>query len=230
MLLIPVIDLKGGIVVHARRGARESYAPLASPLCASSGAVDVAAGFLALAPFRALYVADIDTITGAGGNASAVAALRRAFPQVELWVDAGEARAEAVRARAAAGLGTSVVGTESISEGSDARELLRSGAILSLDYDSTGPLGPRAVHEEASLWPERVIVMTLARVGSGEGPDLDALRRARALRPDAAVFAAGGVRGPQDLDALAAAGAAGVLVASALHDGRIDAACARRWA
>lgn len=229
MLLIPVIDLKGGIVVHARRGARESYAPLASPLCASAQAVDVAAGFLALAPFRALYVADIDAITGAGDNAPVVAALGRAFPKVELWVDAGEARAEAVRARAAAGLGTSVVGTESLGEGLDARELLRAGAILSLDHDGTGPLGPRAVHEDASLWPERVIVMTLARVGSGEGPDLDALRRVRARRPDIAVYAAGGVRGPQDLDALAAAGAAGVLVASALHDGRIDAACARRW-
>lgn len=38
------------------------------------------------------------------------------------------------------------------------------------------------------------------------------------------------MRGPQDLEALAQAGAAGVLVASALHDGRIPPEAAARWA
>lgn len=229
MQLIPVIDLKGGRVVHARRGARDSYAPLQSPLCASSSAVDVAAGFLALAPFRTLYIADIDAITAKGDNAAALADLRRAFPSVELWVDAGEDMSSQVRARAAAGLGVSVVGTELLKDNGHVPEVLREEVILSLDHDAAGPLGPAVVHADAAAWPARIIVMTLARVGSGEGPDLDALCRVRARRPDCAVFAAGGVRGPGDLEALAEAGAAGVLVASALHDGRIDGACARKW-
>ncbi|WP_454916336.1 HisA/HisF-related TIM barrel protein [Xanthobacter sediminis] len=229
MQLIPVIDLKGGLVVHARRGARDTYAPLVSPLCASPDAVDVATGFLALAPFRTLYIADIDAITGRGDNAPAVARLRRAFPDVELWVDAGETSVAGVRARAAGGQGVSVVGTESLVDTATAGAVLREDVILSLDHDATGPLGPAAVHEDAALWPRRVIVMTLARVGSGEGPDLDALRRVAARPADGAVFAAGGVRGEGDLEALVAAGAAGVLVASALHDGRVDAACARGW-
>ena len=38
---------------------------------------------------------------------------------------------------------------------------------------------------------------------------------------DRKVFAAGGLRGAADVRALAAAGVAGVLVASALHDGRL---------
>lgn len=230
MELIPVIDLKGGLVVHARRGARDTYAPLVSPLCASPDAVDVAAGFLALAPFRTLYIADIDAITGAGDNAAVLARLRRAFPDLALWVDAGEATADAVRARAAGGQGVSVVGTESLPDAAAARAVLGEDVILSLDHDAAGPLGPAAVHADAALWPRRVIVMTLARVGSGEGPDLDALRRVIARRPGGAVFAAGGVRGEGDLEALATAGAAGVLVASALHEGRIGAASARRWA
>lgn len=230
MQLIPVVDLKGGIVVHARRGARDTYAPLASPLCASPAAVDVVAGFLALAPFRTVYIADIDAITHMGENAAVVAGLRRAFPELELWVDAGEATPAAVRARAAAGLGVSVVGTESLADAEAARRVLREDVILSLDHDGDGPLGPRAVHADASLWPERVIAMTLARVGAGEGPDLEALARIAARRPDSPLFAAGGVRGPEDLEALATAGAAGVLVATALHAGRISPACARAWA
>jgi phosphoribosylformimino-5-aminoimidazole carboxamide ribotide isomerase len=35
------------------------------------------------------------------------------------------------------------------------------------------------------------------------------------------IFAAGGVRGPADLDALAAVGVVGALVATAIHDGRL---------
>ncbi|MBC8130797.1 MAG: nickel transporter, partial [Rhizobiaceae bacterium] len=45
-----------------------------------------------------------------------------------------------------------------------------------------------------------------------------------------AVFAAGGVRDEDDLMRLEKAGIAGALVASALHDGRIDRAVLERMA
>ena len=63
--------------------------------------------------------------------------------------------------------------------------------------------------------------MTLARVGSGEGPDLARLRQIMAKNAGRQLYAAGGVRDLDDLKGLSDAGAAGVLVASALHDGRI---------
>ena len=44
-----------------------------------------------------------------------------------------------------------------------------------------------------------------------------------------AVFAAGGVRGEDDLARLRAIGVAGVLVATALHDGRLSAAAVARF-
>jgi phosphoribosylformimino-5-aminoimidazole carboxamide ribotide isomerase len=68
-----------------------------------------------------------------------------------------------------------------------------------------------------------VIVMALARVGAAAGPDLAGIAAARALGMDRRIYAAGGVRGPEDLRALRGAGAAGVLVASAIHDGRLRA-------
>lgn len=222
-------------MVHARRGAREAYRPIETPLAGSSAPLDVVAGLLALAPFRTLYVADLDAITGVGDHAMQVDALRRAFPQLELWVDAGESGAEQVRQRARDGRGISVIGSESLPDGAAVRAALAARpVVLSLDSDAAGRRGPRTVHEVAGLWPERVIVMTLARVGSGEGPDLATFRavaeRARCLVTPPALFAAGGVRGAQDLAALAQEGAAGVLVASALHDGRLDAVTARQWA
>jgi phosphoribosylformimino-5-aminoimidazole carboxamide ribotide isomerase len=100
----------------------------------------------------------------------------------------------------------------------------QSDWVLSLDFRGDEFLGPRALLEDSFLWPDRVIVMTLARVGTGGGPDLarvrDIARRAGTARR---VYAAGGVRGPADLRALRSEGAAGALVATALHEGKIKA-------
>jgi phosphoribosylformimino-5-aminoimidazole carboxamide ribotide isomerase len=57
MQIIPVIDVKNGIVVHARGGDRAKYQPLASPLAESAAPVDAVAGLLGLFPFDTLYVA-----------------------------------------------------------------------------------------------------------------------------------------------------------------------------
>jgi phosphoribosylformimino-5-aminoimidazole carboxamide ribotide isomerase len=70
----------------------------------------------------------------------------------------------------------------------------------------------------------RMIVLDLADVGMGQGPNtLPLCRELRNLDPTAEIIAGGGVRGHDDLRALAAAGCDGALVASALHDGRLSA-------
>ena len=77
---------------------------------------------------------------------------------------------------------------------------------LSLDFRGEQFQGPPAVLAEPDGWPRRVIVMTLARVGSGAGPEIDRLLAVRAAAPDRAVYAAGGVRDAADLAALQHAG------------------------
>jgi phosphoribosylformimino-5-aminoimidazole carboxamide ribotide isomerase len=66
-----------------------------------------------------------------------------------------------------------------------------------------------------------VILLDLARVGTGRGLDLELLAAAARRFPDVRLIAGGGVRGPADLVALQALGVAGVLVATALHRGLI---------
>jgi phosphoribosylformimino-5-aminoimidazole carboxamide ribotide isomerase len=66
-----------------------------------------------------------------------------------------------------------------------------------------------------------VIVLDLARVGSGAGPDFALVRELCARFPKLELLAGGGVRDVADLRALAEAGAAGALVATALHSGAI---------
>ena len=77
---------------------------------------------------------------------------------------------------------------------------------------------------EPDGWPRNVIVMTLARVGSGAGPDVARLSEIRAKATRRSIYAAGGVRDAADLAALKGLGVAGALVATSLHDGRLTGA------
>ncbi|PZQ15048.1 MAG: nickel transporter [Ancylobacter novellus] len=222
MDVVPVIDLMGGEVVHARRGERGAYRPIRSPLVEGSGPLAVASALLRLAPFKRLYVADIDAIRGGRGHDHAVSALTAAHPAVELWIDRGAADVEDLSERREAGEGTAVIGTESFEDVRTLGHALKaSRGVLSLDHDAGGAIGPPAAHEDATLWPDRMIVMTLARVGADSGPDFARLADVVARAGDRSVYAAGGVRGIDDLRALAGIGVAGALVASALHDGRL---------
>jgi phosphoribosylformimino-5-aminoimidazole carboxamide ribotide isomerase len=67
-----------------------------------------------------------------------------------------------------------------------------------------------------------LIVIDLARVGTGRGCGTENLLRAiRKGFPEVELIAGGGVRSWADVDRLGDAGADAVLIASALHDGRI---------
>ena len=62
MNIIPVIDIRDGIVVHARGGERANYQPLKSLLTQSVKLEQVIDDLLAWYPFKQLYIADLDAI------------------------------------------------------------------------------------------------------------------------------------------------------------------------
>lgn len=225
MQIIPVLDLKAGTVVRARMGARALYRPIETPLAAGSDPLAVARGLLSLFPFPALYVADLDAIEGTGDNEAALAALAAAFPDLRLWIDAGVADLDRARRWLARDRADLILGSESQIDTSVLRNLAGDArAVLSLDFRGGDFAGPRALLQDSTLWPQRVIVMTLARVGSGAGPDLERLSEIKAAAGDRRVYAAGGVRDVHDLMALKRRGIAGALVATSLHDGRLGGA------
>lgn len=219
MHIVPVIDVRHGIAVRAVAGDRANYQPLQSRLAATSDPLAVARGLLALFPFDAVYVADLDGIEGRGRNQVLAARLCDALSNVTPWVDDGTAGDDAslrqVQKRVV------VVGSESLVGRSTG--VPEGSFVLSLDFRGEAFLGPPELLATPELWPERVIVMTLGRVGTGSGPDLgriaDLARRAGGRR----VYAAGGVRHINDLKEARRAGAAGALISSALHAGTIKA-------
>jgi phosphoribosylformimino-5-aminoimidazole carboxamide ribotide isomerase len=232
--VIPVLDLLRGQVVRGVKGERQAYRPIVSRLADGSAPLDIARGLLAAAPpppgrEAVLYVADLDAIQGGGAQLELLAALLAEFAHLCLWLDAGFADAASARALRAS-LGAAAVrvrpvyGSESLAS---AAALAQVGedphGILSLDSRLQQPLDPSGSWQRPDLWPSTVIVMTLDRVGAASGPDLSTFARLRALVPDGVWIGAGGIRDAADLRAAAASGATGWLVASALHDGTLQA-------
>lgn len=225
MEVIPVIDLKNGLVVRAHKGERDQYRPIATPLSPTPAPVDVARGLLAIHPFATLYVADLDAIERQGDNRAALQALRAAFPRLDLWVDNGIADRAKATDWLAAQTGHLVLGSESQPDLALARHFAgHDRIVLSLDFRGAAFQGPPELASDSALWPQRVIAMTLARVGSGSGPDVERLASVQSISGRRSVFAAGGVRDAGDLAALARLGLAGALVATCLHDGRLSGA------
>ncbi|MGB8275729.1 MAG: HisA/HisF-related TIM barrel protein [Alphaproteobacteria bacterium] len=231
MILVPVLDLKGGQVVHAKAGQRDDYRPLRSVLCPGSDPAAVTRALLGLFPFKTLYAADLDRIEGSGDNDPALAAIRGVARDAEIWaeiwIDGGFASAADVAAFSAKGLGVPVLGSESLADNRDFAAVLTSAgpdAVLSLDFSGDRFVGPPALLDDTASWPRRVIVMQLARVGQMGGPDFARVAAACERAGPRLVFAAGGVRNLGDLAALRGTGAAGALIATALHTGAIAAA------
>ncbi len=225
MEIIPVLDLMDGVVVHARMGQRDQYRPIETPLASSSRPADVTRGLLSIHPFTTFYIADLDAIEGRGSNNAALAQLKCAFPHLTFWVDNGIADPGRAQQWLGEDLGHLVLGSETQKDDQLVRQCRDNDrVILSLDYRGDAFVGPAAIIARADAWPNKVIVMTLARVGSAAGPDLERLTAIRSKAAHRRVYAAGGLRDAADLAALADAGIAGALVATSLHNGTLTGA------
>jgi len=224
MDIVPVLDLRRGLVVRAHLGRRDQYRPIETPLSPTSDPVDVARGLFSVIPFKTLYVADLDAIEGTGDNHAVLIRLKAEFPDVALWVDNAVADLHTAERWLEARLGRLVLGSESQKDMALVRHLCRNDRIiLSLDFRDQAFQGPAGLLGEVGSWPRKIIVMTLARVGSGAGPEFDQLAAIREIAAGRDIYAAGGVRDGTDLAALKRAGVAGALVATSLHNGRVTA-------
>jgi phosphoribosylformimino-5-aminoimidazole carboxamide ribotide isomerase len=220
MKIIPVIDLKDGKVVHAKRGLRDQYQPIHTPLCQSPDMNRVIRAFMDLYDFDVFYIADLNALSDQGDHDLLIGKIIAQFPDKEFWIDQGN--------RSSVSLHTlpenhiPVLGSESF--GAEAVRAIKNRCerfILSLDYSFSGALGAKTLFTDSDCWPDSVIIMTLARVGSGQGPDICRLKEFIQTYPNKDFIAAGGIRNKQDLVDLKILGIHQALVASALHSGAI---------
>ncbi len=233
--VIPVIDLKDGLVVHAVAGQRDRYRPVQTPLADSAEPLAVATGLSKLVGHRELYVADLDAISGGGLRWESYGELlEQGF---RLWLDAGVADVErAVElSRFQAGgrvIRHVVVGSETLATVDELRAVLvhvgEDRLVFSLDlvggeprvaaegWQTRPPMG--IVEEVFEMGVKRLIVLDLRQVGRSAGIGCETLiGEIRKRWPQPMLVAGGGVRGREDLTTLAASGCHAALVASWLH-------------
>jgi len=223
MELIPVIDILDNRIVHAHLGLRKSYRPLVSRLSRTSNPIDVVHGLLSFYPFRTFYIADINSILKKGNNNVIIKKIIRTFEGKKFWLDNGACYVNQAVSWIRDFNQSIVVGSESqknLKFLSSLKKIFFNNVILSLDFDSKNKfMGPKKILKTHSIWPEKIILMTLSRVGSDKGPDLEKIRDLMKISDKNKVYAAGGIRSLRDLNILRDLNVSGSLLATALHNG-----------
>lgn len=238
MQIIPVIDIMRGIAVHARRGERSAYRPIQSVLLQGADPVALLRAYRATFKSEAVYIADLDAITHSGDNLDVIAKMAAAESQCDLLVDAGIRNVTQAGRLLDAGAKKVIIATESLSGLDEASALVTvlgaERALVSLDLTahvmtwrepSTGLKDPaEAAARLLSLGFREAILLEMDRIGTSAGADAELLGRVATAARGMRFIVGGGIASVAELVRLQRAGASGVLLATALHNGTITRA------
>lgn len=233
MELIPVLDLMGGDVVRGVAGEREKYRPIESQLVDSPDPIDVALALQSAYETSQLYIADLDGLVHQRPHTSALQTLIACGLRITL--DAGITTPAAACEWLKRGAANVVVPLESLTTLEDL-EIWTAACpaaqlVFSIDLMNGHPIGPAgSAHSADEIGRialqagfSKFIVLDLAQVGTSSGVStLPLCRRLFDQAPQATIWTGGGIRHRGDLDLVAAEDVSGVLIASALHDGRLS--------
>jgi len=233
MKIIPVIDVLNGVAVHGVRGERERYQPLKSTLCRSADPLDIASTFDSLG-FSSLYLADLDAILGKSANFSIY---RQIMTQtrLDLMVDAGIADISKAEEVLATEVPKIVIGSETLGsldflgqavkafgEGKVVVSIdLKEGKVLSVSEAIASMDAVSFAQELRKIDIDQIILLDLDRVGTEHGINL-ALLRSVLEKTGVEVLVGGGIRSLQELEELRKLGVSGALVATILHNGKLQ--------
>jgi phosphoribosylformimino-5-aminoimidazole carboxamide ribotide isomerase len=234
MQIIPVLDLLDGIVVQGIAGQRQAYRAVQSRLVTVPDPRTVALAFRDQLGLPLLYVADLDAILHSRPNLNCYREL--VAEKFRLLVDAGLRDLAGAEQVLATGVQQVIVGLETWPGPKSLAPLCRAigpeRVLFSLDLQAGEPLCDRAAWGDRQpleialaaidAGVRQIIVLDLAQVGVGAGVDtLDLCWAILEQHRDVRLITGGGVRDLADLERLETLGIEGVLVASALHNGRI---------
>ncbi len=233
--VIPVVDVKNERTVHAVAGRRAHYQPVATIFHPDPDPLAIAHAFHDILGLTSLYLADLDAIAGHPPRIELFREILRTR-KTRLWIDAGITSAVSIEPLLSVS-SIIVVGLETLQGPSAMAEIVeRAGSdrvMFSLDLDQGRPRiataaawpsrDPLAIAEHAAdLGVRRMLLLDLASVGTGSGlASIELMQAIRVRRPGLELSIGGGIASIDQVTMARRAGAAAVLVASALHDGRI---------
>lgn len=234
MQIIPVLDILNGVVVRGVAGDRASYRPIKSLLTESVDPSIIMKVIQREFAFNTFYVADLDAIQGRAMNGCTIAEMTQ-FSDA-LMIDRGVRTAADVEELLELDVAEVVIALETLPDIATAKSLiLEFGAqklVASIDLKNGQPLTANPDWQNVSALEiasqlmdvgfTQLIVLDLASVGTNQGVStLPLCGELKVRSPDARVITGGGIRGAADLQTASEAGIDGLLIASALHDGRL---------
>ena len=227
MRVIPAIDMLGGRVVRLRQGDYDDVTAYGTSLNDQIRAwVEAGAGIV--------HVVDLD---GA----------RSGVPTTDIWEEAAQATvpvqigggirtADQVVAAVSAGISRVMMGTAAVWDPTvlaDVVDRVGPGAVVAAVDVADGRARGQGWLDEGkdldsvvgtalSVGVERLLVTSVSRDGTLDGPDLALLAAVRHMAPDAQIVAAGGIASIDDVGALERIGIDEAVVGRALYEGGID--------
>lgn len=218
-----MLDILNGAVVHALRGERSCYKPVAE----FSQIVESSDPLLILDELRPVqvYVADLDMIMGRGNNTELIQEISK---RARTIADTGASRSsdlDGLPPSVLPVLGTETASISLIEEVSGQRRTIASldmskRRVLSRDRAMANRSPLEVLEELNHIDLEGVIIMELDRIGTCAGLDEEFLAEAKRISRQHLILG-GGVKDEKDLEALEKIGFSGALVATAVHNGMI---------
>jgi phosphoribosylformimino-5-aminoimidazole carboxamide ribotide isomerase len=215
--VIPAVDVLGEGAVRLRQGAYDDVVERAGD------PVELARAFAA-AGARRIHLVDLDGARSGRVRPELAAEAAAAIAPAELQASGGIRSLYDAQALLAAGATRVVVGTAAFPDPAPWAELgerlvvaldVRDGQVRTAGWtEASGLTVDEAARRCGDAGVVRILCTAIDRDGTLAGPDLELVRRVAGtgLR----VLAAGGVRSPDDIGALAAAGAEAAVVGRAL--------------
>ncbi len=233
MIAYAAIDLHDGQVVQLVGGETDAArVVLDDPVAVAKSWVD--------AGFAALHIVDLDAALGTGDNRAIVDAILAAV-DVPVQIGGGIRTDDAVAHWIDAGVDYVIVGTRPFQDRAWLRAMadrypnklvvaadVRDGMVATHGWKQSSQVPVLDYVRELDAYPlAGVLVTDIGREGRLEGSDTE-LFRGVVEASSHPVLASGGIAATAELAALAATGAAGVVLGMALYTGGIDVAVIAR--
>jgi phosphoribosylformimino-5-aminoimidazole carboxamide ribotide isomerase len=218
-----VLDIFNGTVVHAVRGERDRYHSIErySKIVSTSDPLRL---LEEIRP-KEVYLADLNRLTGIGENLEVIDRISRL---ARTMADIGIAKRsdlDCLPLDIVPVLGTETASLQLMEEAALQRKIavsidMKSRRVLARDPEMAEQSPFDLLRRLGGLPLESVVLLELDRVGTSAGLDREFLEGAVSVG-DHSLILGGGIRGPEDLQALEEMGFSGALVATAVHNRRI---------